>query len=89
MSVEASVSLGDMVAASLTTEIQAGPWQDSLPGFRGGRLAADKARREDPLRAEDPLGAENPLKTIVPEETEDRGIAERQMKQRPGWWLSH
>lgn len=39
---------------------------------REGRLAADKARREDPLRAEDPLGAESPLKAIVPEETEDR-----------------
>ena len=57
-------------------------------GFRGGRLAADKACREDPLRDKDPLRAKSPLKTIVPEETDDRGIAERQMKQHLGWWLS-
>lgn len=74
LSVEASVSLGDMVAASLTTEIQVGPWQDSSQselqreaGWQPTRLA-EKTHSE--LRTH--FGAESPLKAIVPEETEDR-----------------
>lgn len=55
------MSLWGVVAASLTTVIQASPWQDSLPrvGFRVSQLAASQAHREDPN------GVKSPVKSIV------------------------
>lgn len=46
-----------MLAASLTTVMQASPWQDSLPrvSFRVGQLAGSQARGKHPLGAKSPV----------------------------------